>query len=886
MKRILFSFLFLFIMAVPCQADYGPGQTAENTSVDTTEFDNNLSDDDDTVQAALETIDEFSLDGDDRYLKLDASNDPLTGALETSNGSILANATASGVLTVGGTGGTYNENLTLDFESTSNMVKLGSTSGAEAFDIRMPLITDGITDSGTVEGATITEGGVGVYNITESDAVYIKDVDLNTFAELQSQIADEVLLKSGTLTDTKYCIYDSASATVICNSEGGSGVETDPVYTAWDKDFDDLTDVPTGLGDGDDDTQLSEAQVDAYAGNNGYLETESDPSVDSSAEIQAIIGANIYQAYDADLMTYAGIAPSANAQTLLAQSFAQMQGSLSVDDLITLSGVASGVANLGTFTGSTIADSQTVKVALQSLETAVEGVGGGHDAVTLSAAAEVLLGLSTQELNLDTQTANYIFAGPASGAAAAPTFRALADADIPDDITITEADPAVTTHESTYNHGNFNTAYGWGDHSVQNYLDKDDDTYVETEADPSVDSSAEIQAIIGASIYQTYDADLMTYAGITPSANAQTLFVQSFAQMKDSLDLEIGADVQAYAANLSEWSGVNPSADGKALVAAATYAAMRALLDLEAGTDFYSKSAADTAISTGLATQDTCAEITGCIESAIVAGDVPGLETDAAHDTCAEITGCVESAITSAGNAATATALAANGENCSAGSYPLGVDASGAVESCTDATTEIAAAINGAGGTDLSCSGGQCNVDAGVMRDSEWTAASTSASGKVELAITSEIDGGSDSTRAIPVDQFVASKRNIRWLVFNLVEAGTANTAADNNIAGDFVSPIAGTVLQSDSSPFYLYATNSTAGVTGTMVVDISFGGTSIMTTNKLDFDTTEKTTTTAATPPDLTDTTLAVGDIITIDVDSIHTTAAKGLIVYMAVRE
>ena len=38
--------------------------------------------------------------------------------------------------------------------------------------------------------------------------------------------------------------------------------------------------------------------------------------------------------------------------------------------------------------------------------------------------------------------------------------------------------------------------------------------------------------------------------------------------------------------------------------------------------------------------------------------------------------------------AALATALAANGGNCSAGSYPLGVDASGAVESCTDASTE------------------------------------------------------------------------------------------------------------------------------------------------------------------------------------------------------
>ena len=41
------------------------------------------------------------------------------------------------------------------------------------------------------------------------------------------------------------------------------------------------------------------------------------------------------------------------------------------------------------------------------------------------------------------------------------------------------------------------------------------------------------------------------------------------------------------------------------------------------------------------------------------------------------------------GNATTATALAANGGNCSAGSYPLGVDASGAIEDCTDASTEI-----------------------------------------------------------------------------------------------------------------------------------------------------------------------------------------------------
>lgn len=52
-----------------------------------------------------------------------------------------------------------------------------------------------------------------------------------------------------------------------------------------------------------------------------------------------------------------------------------------------------------------------------------------------------------------------------------------------------------------------------------------------------------------------------------------------------------------------------------------------------------------------------------------------------------DASGAVESCSTSiSGNAGTATALAANGANCSAGSYPLGVDASGAVESCTVAS--------------------------------------------------------------------------------------------------------------------------------------------------------------------------------------------------------
>lgn len=61
----------------------------------------------------------------------------------------------------------------------------------------------------------------------------------------------------------------------------------------------------------------------------------------------------------------------------------------------------------------------------------LEGSAGGHAAVTLAADADVLLSLSTQEIGLDTQSANTVFAGPSSGAAADPTFRALVNADMP-----------------------------------------------------------------------------------------------------------------------------------------------------------------------------------------------------------------------------------------------------------------------------------------------------------------------------------------------------------------------------------------------------------------------------------------------------------------------
>ena len=170
------------------------------------------------------------------------------------------------------------------------------------------------------------------------------------------------------------------------------------------------------------------------------------------------------------------------------------------------------------------------------------------------------------------------------------------------------------------------------------------------------------------------------------------------------------------------------------------------------------------------------------------------------------------------------------------------------------------------------------NVDAIV------SAASTTTPGKSEYATAAEIDSAT-ANRSMTPDLFVASKRNIRYLVFVLISS-TDDVVVDTDIGGDFTIPFTGTILQDDTLHDQLAAITDTAGTTGTMIVDIHLNGTTIMATNKLDILSTEKGSQTNGTQPDLTTTAISAGDILTFDIDADHTTEAKGLKVLMAIRE
>ena len=82
------------------------------------------------------------------------------------------------------------------------------------------------------------------------------------------------------------------------------------------------------------------------------------------------------------------------------------QATYDIDHLVTLSGVATAADDLGTFSGSTIADTQTIKQALQSLETAAEALDGEKDdLITLSG---VVQGDGTPSVHLSTFTGSTI----------------------------------------------------------------------------------------------------------------------------------------------------------------------------------------------------------------------------------------------------------------------------------------------------------------------------------------------------------------------------------------------------------------------------------------------------------------------------------------------
>ena len=144
-----------------------------------------------------------------------------------------------------------------------------------------------------------------------------------------------------------------------------------------------------------------------------------------------------------------------------------------IDNVVSLTGVSKDAANLGTFTGSTIADSSTVKAAIQALETAVETKATSavvsevdanvDDLISLTGIAENVTGLGTftgstisdgstiKDALQDLETAAE--AAAAGSAVADRTKTITGDADTTHYITFVADDNSTSTAETVYTDG-------------------------------------------------------------------------------------------------------------------------------------------------------------------------------------------------------------------------------------------------------------------------------------------------------------------------------------------------------------------------------------------------------------------------------------------------
>lgn len=187
-----------------------------------------------------------------------------------------------------------------------------------------------------------------------------------------------------------------------------------------------------------------------------------------------------------------------------------------------------------------------------------------------------------------------------------------------------------------------------------------------------------------------------------------------------------------------------------------------------------------------------------------------------------------------------------------------------------------------------------CTVDPGgtlETTDITWgslgavySSATTTTEGVIELATTAEVDTGTDTSRAVVPDALAGSifgTSIVQLLVFD-----DATDCATGDGAGDLWFRVPSTLNGMDLVG--VAASCQTAGTTGTMDVQVhNVTQAADMLSTKITIDSAETDSSTAATPPviDTANDDVATGDQIRIDVDAVHTTAAKGLLVELQFR-
>ena len=529
------------------------------------------------------------------------------------------------------------------------------------------------------------------------------------------------------------------------------------------------------------------------------------------------------QAYDADLTTWAGITPSANVQSIAgAADYAAIRSLLS---LVVGTNVQAYDADLTTWAGVTpSANGQSlVAGANYAAMRTLLGLVPGTDVQAYSARLADVAGITWDQGDLlYFNGTNLVDLGPGTsgqflktnGAGANPVWATIAGGgDLLSSNNLSDVANAATARS--------NLGVAIGTH-VQAY-DADLTTWA------GVTPSANGQSLVSAADYaamrtalslvvgtnvQAYDADLTTWAGITPSANVQSIAgAADYAAIRSLLSLVVGTNVQAYDADLTTWAGVTPSANGQSLVAAANYAAMRTALSLVPGTDVQAYSA-------------RLADVAGITWNQ---GDILYFNGSNLIDL---------------GPGTSGQFLKTNG----AGANPAWASIPGGGDLLsTNNLSDVASASTSR--TNLGLGTGDTPQFTGIeVGNASDTTLTRSAAGIVAV----------EGKKLSPIESFCVAASDES----TALTTGTAKTT--------FRMPYAFTLTD-------IRGSLNTVSSSGSPLIDVKEGGTTVMSTNKLLIDQSEKTSVTAATAVGITDTSLADDAEMTIDIDTAGT-GAKGL--------
>ena len=228
---------------------------------DTGEFDGILTASDTTVQKALETID-FSIASptsvlNTTYLKLDASNDPLTGSLEgtdfTATGTVQAeqltstdDANVTDLITTGDL--TCTNCIDISGETnlavTANEIVLTDDTLSIHADIaRDSELHNAVTLAGTPNYLTLSTQEITMTVLDISD-----DTNLAVSGTLLNLTGDTLSVNEGTLTDEKLCEYEATGTQIECTQDNNS-TNWDTAYTHSQDNSQAHTDYMLNTGD-------------------------------------------------------------------------------------------------------------------------------------------------------------------------------------------------------------------------------------------------------------------------------------------------------------------------------------------------------------------------------------------------------------------------------------------------------------------------------------------------------------------------------------------------------------------------------------------------------------------------------------------------------------